>query len=82
MKRIAILCSLGLAAAACGSSSGLEDKDALIDEIWERAANEPIERFIFHSLPEGGPFQDWIADAMRRALSTHTVARIRQQCLG
>ncbi|MEM7435416.1 MAG: TetR/AcrR family transcriptional regulator [Myxococcota bacterium] len=42
------------------------DKDALIDEIWERAANAHIETFIFDAMPEGGPLDDWLAQAIDR----------------
>ncbi|MEM8607478.1 MAG: TetR/AcrR family transcriptional regulator [Myxococcota bacterium] len=41
-----------------------EDKDALIDDIWERAANAHIETFIFHSLPNGGSLEAWLPTAI------------------
>ncbi|MGB5810906.1 MAG: TetR/AcrR family transcriptional regulator, partial [Polyangiales bacterium] len=43
-----------------------EDKDALIDEIWERAANAHIEALIFDALPDGEPLNDWIEAAIDR----------------
>ncbi|MEM7135752.1 MAG: TetR family transcriptional regulator [Myxococcota bacterium] len=41
-----------------------EDKDALIAEIWERAANAHIETFIFDAMPDGGPLDDWLVQAI------------------